>query len=42
MNIISFVVFSLILIGLVAVLFDSKDFTDKVKLVRERIRTFRK
>jgi len=42
MNIISFTVFALIFIGLVAVFFDSKDFTDKVKWVRARIHSYRK
>jgi len=41
MNITVFV-FSLFAIGLTAVLFDSKEVTDRVKIVFQRIRTFRK
>lgn len=42
MTIVVFTLCTLISAGFIAVFFDSKEYTDKVKTVRERIRTFRK
>jgi len=39
MNIIVFTILPLLTVGLIALLFDSKEYTDKVKEIRIRVRS---